>query len=82
MRALPSLLPRPRILASLTALCGGGCMGMASMGGRRIWQEAQIYNNAVHGHSQKYNEYTRGVFRQAMALTLTINLSLFGGRDA
>jgi len=31
MRALPSLLPRPRVLASLIALCRGGYMGVASM---------------------------------------------------
>jgi len=32
MRVHPSLLPRPPVLASLTALCRGGCMEMASRG--------------------------------------------------
>jgi hypothetical protein len=40
--APPRSLPRPLVLASLTAQCRSGCMDMTSMSGKRVLQVAQF----------------------------------------
>jgi hypothetical protein len=53
MQASPLLLPRPLVLASLTALWTGRYMEMASMGGRVVLQVVQMdatcYNRDFSG---------------------------------